>query len=93
MGIKLHAFKTDADGSINYVFHCPGCNHGHPINVPRWTWNESLDKPTFSPSLLCNGFDPKSRCHSFIKNGMVQFLNDCWHTLAGQTVEIPDWED
>lgn len=52
-----------------------------------------MDKPTFSPSLLCNGFDPKSRCHSFVKEGMIQFLDDCHHTLKGQTVEIPEWED
>lgn len=25
-------------------------------------------------------------CHSFIKDGKIQFLNDCTHELAGQTV-------
>ena len=29
-------------------------------------------------------------CHSFIRDGMVQFLSDCTHRLAGQTVELPD---
>jgi hypothetical protein len=24
---------------------------------------------------------------------MFQFLGDCYHKLAGQTVEIPDWDD
>lgn len=31
-------------------------------------------------------------CHSFIKDGMIQFLGDCTHELAGQTVEIPEVE-
>lgn len=30
--------------------------------------------------------------HSFVKDGMIQFLGDCTHELAGQTVEIPNIE-
>ena len=30
------------------------------------------------------------RCHTFIKAGMVQFLGDCTHALAGQTLPLPD---
>lgn len=29
------------------------------------------------------------QCHSFIENGKIRFLNDCTHTLAGQTVDLP----
>ena len=32
------------------------------------------------------------RCHSFITNGRIQFLADCTHALAGQTVDLPDWD-
>lgn len=28
-------------------------------------------------------------CHSFITDGKIQFLGDCTHALAGQTVELP----
>jgi len=31
-------------------------------------------------------------CHSFVTNGRIQFLSDCTHALAGQTVDLPDWE-
>lgn len=58
-----------------------------------WTWNGSMDKPTFYPSLLCNQDDPASRCHSFVTDGKIEFLNDCHHGLRGQTVEIPDWDN
>lgn len=34
-----------------------------------------------------------SRCHTFIKAGMVQFLDDCTHALAGQTLPLPDLPD
>jgi hypothetical protein len=31
-------------------------------------------------------------CHSFITNGKFQFLNDCTHSLAGQIVDLPEFE-
>lgn len=30
-------------------------------------------------------------CHSFVTDGRIQFLSDCTHALAGQTVDIPPW--
>ena len=29
-------------------------------------------------------------CHSFVKDGQIQFLNDCTHDKAGQTMELGD---
>lgn len=29
------------------------------------------------------------RCHSFIRDGNIEFLSDCSHKLAGKTVELP----
>lgn len=29
-------------------------------------------------------------CHTFIRNGQVQFLGDCTHKFAGQTVPLPE---
>lgn len=28
-------------------------------------------------------------CHSFVIDGRIQFLGDCTHAFAGQTVELP----
>lgn len=30
-------------------------------------------------------------CHTFVRGGMIQFLDDCSHALAGQTVPMPDY--
>jgi hypothetical protein len=46
-------------------------------------WNE--EHPTEPTTFKC------SQCHSFVKEGMIQFLGDCTHALAGQTVPIPPW--
>lgn len=32
-------------------------------------------------------------CHSFVRGGQIQFLSDCTHALAGQTVELPNMEE
>ena len=31
-------------------------------------------------------------CHSFVTDGRVQFLGDCTHALANQTVDLPPWD-
>lgn len=88
------------------VFDCPGCEEVHQIDVAKWEWNGSLRVPTFSPSYLVLNdpnpnadpkYDPKGkfrngfRCHSFIRDGNIEFLNDCTHKLAGKTVPLPEW--
>ena len=93
--------RAAGENPKQYWFHCPGCGHVHAFTVgppragwgdARWTFNGDFEKPTLSPSLLCNRDYPESRCHSFVIDGKVQFLADCWHKLAGQTVDLPDWD-
>lgn len=33
------------------------------------------------------------QCHSFVTDGQIQFLDDCSHSLVGQTVPLPVWPD
>ncbi len=71
---------------------------------PRWEYNGDVNAPTFSPSIAVsyNGSDagqiddrgnraPPAMCHSYVTAGNIQFLDDCTHALAGQTLPIPDW--
>lgn len=78
-------------GAEEYLFWCPGCEAHHYIRIaspepgPRWTWNENLFFPTVSPSIIVAG---PPRCHLFIHQGLLQFLPDSDHALAGQTVDM-----
>ena len=120
MSIKL---KIDVyDGDKKYIqYWCQGCKRHHAITVPSWTWDGSMDTPTFGPSVLstsghhcagepqppncyiCNTIaaEPDEdhgqwkcmRCHTFVRGGMVEFLPDCTHDLAGQTLPLPDLPD
>lgn len=31
------------------------------------------------------------RCHSYVTDGQIQFLDDSTHPLKGQTVPLPEW--
>jgi hypothetical protein len=101
MASKLHFIGDDnlgPRGGKLYCFHCPGCHYGHSFEVDApngagWKWNGSLDRPTFTPSLLVNKDYPAQRCHSYVTDGRIQFLSDCFHALKGQTVDLPDWDD
>lgn len=92
------------NGSI--YFQCPGCKTHHHIKVGsgegvHWEYNGNPDAPTFKPSVLVtyNGEDagkgsaPQAKCHSFITDGQIQFLDDSTHELKGQTVPLPEWSD
>lgn len=72
---------------------------------PLWSWNGDVERPTFTPSLVVRVGPmptvPVGRpdagktivCHSFIREGRIQFLSDCTHALAGQTVDLPPIKD
>lgn len=88
------------------LFWCPGCECAHGVNVgegpgPRWGFNGDHDQPTFTPSVLVsyNGSDagvggsPPAVCHSFVRGGHIQFLGDCTHALAGQTVALQPFDE
>ena len=32
-------------------------------------------------------------CHSFVRDGQIEFLSDCTHALAGKMVPIGPWND
>lgn len=100
------------------MFRCPGCDDLHQVLTgkgagPRWGFNGSYERPTFTPSVLVRGHklvrDERGRwtgewerdasgspvpsvCHSFVTDGQIQFLGDCTHALAGQTVPLPPVE-
>ena len=88
---------AESGGKYVIAFHCPGCGHAHTIDTNVWTWNGDLERPTITPSVLVRyDVSPPNQhlstvCHSFVTDGQIQFLGDCTHSLAGQTVDLPPW--
>ena len=93
---RENVIKHTTDGAL--LFWCPACNRAHGVNT-TWSWNGDNRLPTFRPSVLVeyNGSDagvdgaPPKSCHSFVTNGKIEYLADCTHELAGQTVNLVGW--
>lgn len=74
-------------GTHGHMIYCPACQTGHLFDS-RWTFNGDPMKPTFGGSMLVFQGDPERQCHSYVTNGMIQFLDDCGHALRGQTIPL-----
>lgn len=86
-------------------FICPGCKamgagdstglHILPVNsnptTPSWDWNGDTEKVTLTPSILTRSY--RGNCHSFLREGIFEFLSDSEHPLAGKSIPMVDLED
>jgi hypothetical protein len=100
--ISDHVYVFYCPGCRNE--HLVHVNGKRNASKATWSFDMNLEHPTFSPSIfLKTGIyaDPKwippdseshwnVICHSFVRRGSIQFLNDCTHDLKAQTVELPD---
>lgn len=107
---RVHYHKDGKRQAVTYHrYWCPGCDNLHSIavrpgkqpNGASWGFTGTLEKPTYTPSQLSewegldkSGRKVKRRCHTYIREGKIEFLKDTTHELAGQTVPLPplpDW--
>ena len=104
----VHTSRYGDDGPkwrTIYVW-CPACDTLTALPIPgedgtlpqhgrdHWEWDGDLERPTLTPSILQHQTEVSPLCHSFLRDGRWQFLGDCTHHLAGQTVDmvpLPDW--
>jgi hypothetical protein len=99
----MRTIPSFRDGVLEgHAIDCPACGNSHLLKKEIWTFNGSIDRPTFTPSvhvkigpfngptkMPLNG-DGIYVCHSYITDGKIQYLSDCTHKMAGQTVDLPD---
>lgn len=90
----VHRLARESTQSPEFMIFCPGCKCGHWFKTdggsPSWQFNGDMHRPTINPSLLvrhsANG--QAVVCHSFIRDGQMQFLDDCTHELKSTTVSL-----
>lgn len=103
--VRTHHDSAFAYGG-HLAHWCPACKELHEFavdrafrNGARWTHTGSFDVPTFAPSMniRIGPWPAESKragqidvCHYFVKAGRIEYLSDCTHELAGQTVDLPD---
>jgi hypothetical protein len=92
MGDKLHELVTAHGQHYSWAFRCPACRAVHQCDN-RWGFNGDKERPTFVGSVLVQAVEGnRPRCHSEVKGGKITYAGDCTHAMAGQTVDLPDWE-
>ncbi len=94
----------NTDGSLYGIrFDCLGCGDPHVVPVKPndrgWDFNGDFDKPTLTPSILVHPHGALAedgsvyqtpKCHSFVRDGRIEYCGDSTHALAGQTVDLPE---
>lgn len=72
--------------SGRWGFWCVGCDEMHVVDS---TWQVNPLTNTISPSVLVTmPGDASYRCHSFVRDGKIEYLGDCSHAMAGKTVDM-----
>lgn len=56
---------------------------------PTWCQGERAAECDKDKPADADGFNGCMRCHSFVTEGRIRFLDDCTHALKGQTVDLP----
>lgn len=74
-----------AETEDGHVHWCPACEINH-IVPNRWDFNGNIDKPTFAPSVRQSFGPPDDRtvCHYHIVDGVIDFADDCTHSMRGK---------
>lgn len=84
-----------------HIVHVNGKKNG---SGATWKFDMNLDRPTFSPSINlrtgiyadANWIPPNQQehwsviCHSFVREGRIEYCGDSTHSMRGKTVELPD---
>ncbi len=96
--VALLNHEPGAGGRAWLTWWCAGCESRHRVPVEggaeAWTFTGGLEAPTLSPSVRTRPVskDGTGVCHIWLRAGVVTFLGDCTHALAGQTVPLRDVE-
>lgn len=73
-------------------------------DLPTFTPSVLVTGETWTPPVTAENMDEWKRspwpqtkvssvCHSFVRDGRIQFLGDCTHALSGQTVALKPFDE
>jgi hypothetical protein len=83
------------DVNTKYAFWCPACKCAHffqTTGYPDWKLTGSMLNPTITPSIRVQGYSEVLQknyvCHSVITGGIIEYMGDCTHELAGKEIQM-----
>ena len=104
MKIKRKEYEWEGKKTVAYFVYCPACSRSHRFIVENeanpgyaWEFNGNEDSPTFHPSIRvhCSPWEVGGKswqCHSYLKNGEWDFLDDSTHEVRGKVpmIDFPE---
>jgi hypothetical protein len=92
MKAKIVSGTEEQPTAITFI--CPGCHTEHVVRVagdpPLWLWNGDKEKPTIVPSIRVK-ISQHHCCHSYVTDGVIEFLEDTTHPMAGRKADLPNY--
>lgn len=94
--MKIQVLQNQEGKDSLAIFYCPACRNCHPYNInntnPKhnWSFNGDLQSPTFSPSLRVLDGKGGTTCHLFVEQGKIKYCDDCPHSYASKTIDLPE---
>ena len=102
--LQEYKAHSDPERTVLYGALCPACGFEHGFRVDAeywaregqdvWQFDGNMESPTFEGSMLSNdggAVKNKPVCHSHVKAGVWEFLDDCTHEMAGKQVPMVDY--
>lgn len=94
MSLLLPQRSSESQQVTAYALWCPACKHAHVLRIvgesPVWSFDGNMTAPDFRPSQVVR--TGAHTCHFNVARGILQFLPDCTHELAGKTIPMVDWD-
>ena len=98
MLLREYPAPDNPDLIVLLAAHCPACGFEHGFRIDAefwasvgmdvWQFDGNYACPTFVGSMLSRNPKGTRFCHSYVRNGQWEFLDDCTHELAGRTVPM-----
>jgi len=90
---ETHSVRVEkpTDWQFNGDLESPTLNPSVLIRSGHYMNEHKQGDPCWCTAEIDTAFHCK-RCHTFVRNGMIEFLSDCSHSFAGQTIELPELE-
>jgi len=91
---QYHGLNIDKDYPVNWDFNG---DYDKPTFSPSIMARTGHYIPEHKGSCWCNYYEEHpeetpafkcSICHSYVRDGKIEYLSDCTHDLAGQTIDL-----
>lgn len=70
-----------------FMYYCLACNGNCWFDLKSWKWDLDYDQPTVGPSIVHQSRSGE-KCHSCITRGVIEYLGDSTHAMAGTKVDM-----